>query len=155
MIIGFLATFGATFLAALVGSSASISASKFYAQLVKPRWAPPAKVFGPVWTVLYLMMAFSAWLIVRNGGGNTNLLLGTYGVQLAVNALWSWTFFKWKSGIASMVTIIVLWIAIAATVFGFWKVDPWAGALLLPYWAWVTFASVLNATVWRLNPELL
>lgn len=155
MIGGVLVTFGATVVAAVIGGAASVSASEFYARLAKPTWAPPGAVFGPVWTVLYAMMATSAWLIYRSGSPNTKALLALFLAQLCLNALWSWTFFKWESGAGSIATIVGLWLAIVLLVVGFWRVSPLAGMLLIPYLAWVTFAAVLNGTIWRMNPTLL
>ncbi len=152
---GVLATFGATIAAAAIGSAASISAGEFYGRLLKPSWAPPAGVFGPVWSVLYVMIAISGWLIYRSGAPSTKALLTLFVVQLILNALWSWTFFKWESGPASTATILALWIAIIATIVGFWRVNPAAGALMVPYLAWVSFAAALNMAIWRLNPGIL
>lgn len=152
---GILATFGATIAAAILGSAASISASEFYGSLVKPTWAPPAGVFGPVWTVLYVMIAISGWLIYRSDAPNTKMLLGVFVAHLAVNALWSWTFFRWDSGLGSVMVIVALWLMILWLVVAFWRVKPFAGALLIPYLLWVTFAAALNIAVWRLNPVVL
>lgn len=152
---GFLATIGATIVAALLGSAASISAAEFYGRLAKPTWAPSTGVFGPVWTVLYIMIAVAGWQIYRSDPPNVRVLLGLFVAQLFLNALWSWTFFKWESGAGSMATIVALWIAILVVIIGFWRVSPLAGALMLPYLAWVSFAGVLNAALWRMNPTLL
>lgn len=154
-IVGLLATFGATALTAVVGSAASISATEFYARLAKPAWAPPAGVFGPVWTLLYVMMATAGWLIYRSGAPNTKALLGLFLTQLSLNALWSWTFFKWESGLGSIATIVVLWVSILATVVGFWRANSASGALMLPYLAWVSFAAALNWAIWKLNSGAL
>ncbi len=153
-IAGIAATFGATALAAAIGSAASISAAEFYGQLAKPAWAPPAWVFGPVWTALYIMMAAAAWLIWRSGQ-NVRVPMALFLGQLALNALWSWAFFRWHSGPVSMLTIVALWAGIVTTMILFWRIHRPAGALLLLYLAWVSFASMLNAAIWRLNPNLL
>lgn len=155
VLLGFMATIGATVIAAFLGSAASISAAEFYARLAKPGWAPSAGVFGPVWTVLYIMMATAGWQIYRSDPPNVKVLLGLFVAQLVLNALWSWTFFKWESGAGSMATIVALWVAILVVIIGFWRVSPLAGALMIPYLAWVSFAAVLNAALWRLNPDLL
>lgn len=155
MFAGIMATIGATIAAAFIGSAASISAPDFYARLTKPTWAPQAGVFGPVWTVLYIMMAVAGWQIYRSDPPNVRVLLWLFVVQLVLNALWSWTFFKWESGAGSMATIVALWLAIVVVIVGFWRVSPLAGALMLPYLAWVSFAAALNAAMWRLNPTLL
>jgi len=105
--------------------------------------------------LLYVMMATAGWLVYRSGAPNTKILLALFLAQLSLNALWSWTFFKWESGPGSMATIIGLWFAILVTIVGFWRVNPVSGALLLPYLVWVSFAAVLNAAIWRLNLGLL
>lgn len=145
-----------TFVAAAIGSVASTRSGQFYAELARPDWAPPASVFGPTWTLLYVLMALAAWLVWRRAGwqgARTALLL--YLVQLALNALWSWLFFAWRLGGPAFFEVLLLWLAIAATLAAFWRVRPLAGALLLPYLAWVTFASCLNYATWRMNPALL
>jgi tryptophan-rich sensory protein len=152
-LIGWLAL---TFAAAALGAWASIEAKEFYAQLSRPAWAPPAGVFGPVWTVLYLMMALSAWLIWRRYGFRlARAALVLFIVQLAVNALWSWLFFGWHLGAMAFVEVVVLWALIVATVIVFWRLHRGAAALLLPYLAWVSFASALTLASWQMNPGLL
>lgn len=142
-----------TFAAAAAGALASVDAAPFYAALVRPAWAPPAGVFGPVWTLLYVLMGLAAWVAWRHGAPRRVLAL--YVVQLAMNALWSALFFAWHRGALAFVDIVALWLMIVATTAGFWRVRPLAGALLLPYLAWVTFASALNWAVWHLNPGAL
>ncbi|MDQ7840848.1 MAG: TspO/MBR family protein [bacterium] len=145
-----------TALAAGIGGVASARAPEFYQALVKPSWAPPAWVFGPVWTLLYLLMALAAWMVVRASGWRAaRLPLVLYGLQLLVNALWTWLFFAWRSGSAAVLDITVLWILVAAALWTFWRVRPLAGALLVPYLAWVSFAGALSWAVWRLNPGVL
>jgi tryptophan-rich sensory protein len=135
---------------------ASVEAKGFYAQLAQPAWAPPASVFGPVWTVLYALMGISAWLVWRQPGAmSSRQVLVLFVVQLAVNALWSWLFFAWHLGAAALAEICLLVVLIVATIRGFWRVRPLAGALLLPYLAWVCFATVLTWALWRGNPGLL
>ena len=143
------------FLAAAIGARASIQAGDFYQQLVRPSWAPPAQVFGPVWSTLYLMMGIASWLIWRTRDQRSIRSLALYVIQLAVNALWSWVFFAWHEGRWAFVVIIVLWFLILATTVSFWRIRALAGALFLPYLCWVSFASVLAYHVWRLNPKLL
>lgn len=145
-----------SFLASSVGAIASIRAVAFYGQLIQPSWAPPSSVFGPVWSVLYAMMGVSAWLVWRDGGVRTNrFALGLFLVQLAVNALWSWLFFAWHLGAFAFADIVLLWLLIVATVLAFWRVRPLAGALLVPYLLWVSFAAALNFSIWRLNLQIL
>lgn len=151
-----LAWLAVTFITAAVGSAASINAQSFYAQLVQPAWAPPGFVFGPVWTVLYTLMGFAAWLVWREGGFRVAwAALGLYLVQLVCNALWSWLFFVWNLGLLSFLEILALLALILATAISFWRIKPLAGALLMPYLAWVIFAAFLNFSLWQLNPHLL
>lgn len=146
----------AAFLTAAVGSAASIRAAEFYGQLAQPSWSPPAWVFGPVWTALFLMMAVAAWLVWRAGeGSRLKLALGLYGTQLVLNALWSWLFFGWQLGALALVEVVVFWVVIAATTVAFWRIHRGAGLLMLPYLAWVAFATVLNAALVQLNPAVL
>ena len=145
-----------TFLAAALGARASISAADFYASLTLPAWAPPASVFGPVWTVLYALMALAAWLVWRQGGWRAATpALALYLLQLALNVLWSWLFFGWKQGALAFADIALLLALIVATIVAFHRVRPAAAWLLLPYLAWVTFASALNYAVWQANPAAL
>ena len=154
--IGLLAWFAISFAAAGLGAAASVHAGPFYAQLARPAWAPPASLFGPVWTVLYALMAIAAWSVWRVAGfGAARAALGLFLVQLAANALWSWLFFGWHRGALAFADILLLWVLIAATLLAFWRIRPLAGALLLPYLAWVSFAAVLNVAVWQANPRLL
>ena len=145
-----------TFAAAGVGAVASINAAAFYQQLVQPGWAPPAGVFGPVWSVLYLLIAVAAWLVWKARGlRGACVALTLFVVQLAANALWTWLFFAWHRGSWAFAEIIVLWVLIVTTIVAFWRIRPVAGALLLPYLAWVSFACGLTWAMWRLNPGLL
>ena len=155
-ILGFAGWLILAFAAAAIAASASIEARAFYDQLVQPGWAPPPWIFGPVWTVLYAMMAIAAWLVWRSGNLRTHrIALALFVVQLALNALWSWLFFAWHLGALALAEVVLLWICIAATLVAFWRVRWLAGALLLPYLMWVSFAAFLNYALWRLNPQLL
>ncbi|MGV3709313.1 MAG: TspO/MBR family protein [Gemmatimonas sp.] len=141
---------------AAVGSIASISAQEFYLALNRPTWAPPPYLFGPVWTVLYLLMAIAAWIVVRvEGWERAKPALTLYGMQLVANGLWSWLFFKWNTGALAFAEIIVLWALIAATIVAFMRAHKLAGALLIPYLAWVSFATALTWAVWQANPGTL
>ncbi|WP_240332243.1 TspO/MBR family protein [Stenotrophomonas indicatrix] len=145
-----------TSLAAALGARASISAADFYASLTLPAWAPPGSVFGPVWTVLYALMALAAWLVWRQGGWRAAApTLALYLLQLALNVLWSWLFFGWKQGALAFADIALLLALIVATIVAFHRVRPAAAWLLLPYLAWVMFASALNYAVWQANPAVL
>jgi len=152
-LVGWLAT---GFVTGALGAMASVQAAAFYAQLAKPTWAPPASVFGPAWTVLYILMSLAAWLVWRAGGWHTRgPVLRLFLVQLVLNALWSWLFFAWHQGAWAFANICVLWLLILVTLTGFWRVRPLAGLLMVPYLAWVGFATVLCYHVWRANPGLL
>lgn len=138
---------------AAVGAAGSATAPEFYAQLNRPDWAPPAWLFGPAWTVLYLLMAIAAWRISRTGRATP--ALGVYLGQLVLNALWSWLFFAWHRGALAFACIIVLWLMIAATIAAFRQRERLAAALLLPYIGWVSFATALCYSIWQRNPGLL
>ena len=155
-IVGLAAWLIISFIAAAIGAAASVQAGPFYTQLVRPEWAPAPSVFGPVWTVLYILMGIAAWLVWRAGGfGAARFALTIFLVQLALNALWSWLFFGWHRGGLAFGDILLLWAAIVATVVAFWRIRSLAGALLVPYLLWVSFATLLNYYVWQLNPQLL
>lgn len=153
-ILGLFAWLLASFAAAAIGGVASINAAGFYGQLIQPSWAPPAWLFGPVWSVLYVLMALAAWLVWRRQGFQ-GAALKLFIVQLLFNALWTWLFFVWRLGAVAFIEIVLLWLLIAATIALFWRVQRVAAVLLLPYLAWVSFAAALNFTLWRLNPALL
>jgi len=144
------------FAAAAIGAVASFDAGPFYGQLERPAWAPPAGAFGPVWSVLYLTMALAAWLVWREpvspGRGRALVL---FLAQLAANALWSWLFFRWRTGALSFADVVLLLVLLAATVVAFWRIRPLAGILLLPYLGWTGFATALTWAVWRANPGML
>ncbi len=125
---------------------------EWYASLTKPSWSPPNTVFAPVWTILYVLMGVAAWLIWRKAGfSGARPALSLFVVQLVLNSLWSYLFFGLQKPMVAFIEIIVLWCVILATLVRFWEVRPSAGALLIPYLCWVSFASVLNYYLWRLN----
>ena len=145
-----------TFIVSAIGAVASLQAKSFYGQLAQPAWAPPSGVFGPVWTVLYVFMAVAAWLVWCSGGFRQNRwALGFFLGQLVFNALWSWLFFGWHLGGWAFADILALLVSLAITLVLFWRVRPAAGALLIPYFLWVTFAAVLNYVIWQMNPRVL
>lgn len=155
-ILGFIAWLVLSYAASYIGALGSFQAQSFYGQLTQPPWAPPPWVFGPVWTVLYGLMAIAAWLVWRSGGFRANrIALSLFLAQLVLNALWSWIFFAWRLGGLAFAEILMLWLLIVATLVAFWRVRALAGALLVPYLLWVSFASVLNFTLWQLNPGIL
>lgn len=139
--------------AAIGGAVTATSVATWYAGLAKPSFNPPAWVFGPVWTALYLMMAFAAWRVWRARDlAGARAALGIWALQLALNLCWSLVFFGGRMIGAALAEIVVLLAAILATTHLFWRIDRLAGALLVPYAAWVGFATILNAALWRLNP---
>lgn len=153
---GLLLALAVTFSVAALGAMASVNARAFYSQLLRPDWAPPGSLFGPVWSALYALMAIAAWLVWREVGwrqARTALVL--FAVQLAANALWSWLFFAWRVGLLAFAEVLILWLLIAATLVAFWRIRRLAAVLLVPYLAWVGFAAALTFSVWRLNPTLL
>ncbi len=153
-IIGLLGWLALSILVAAIGAIASDDAPSFYAQLQRPAWAPPGWVFGPVWTTLYVLMALAAWLVWREGAGTRNAL-SLYVGQLVANALWSWLFFVWRRGALAFFDAGLLALLIAATMYQFARYRRLAAVLLLPYLAWVSFATALTGWVWQNNPTLL
>ena len=137
----------------MAGVATATSVSTWYATLQKPAFNPPNRVFGPVWTLLYVLMAISAWRVWRNPerARSRRPALAAWSVQLALNFAWSLLFFGLRSPAAALVEIVVLLFALAATLALSWRVDRIAGMLLAPYLAWVCFASLLNFEIWRLN----
>lgn len=136
---------GAVFTASAVGS--------WYTTLVRPEFAPPNWVFGPVWTTLYALMGIAAYLVWRHGWNRKNVrrALGVFAVQLALNAAWSPLFFGLHNPGAALIDIVLLWCAILATIVVFARISRTAACLLVPYLAWVTFATYLNYAIWTLN----
>lgn len=138
------------FIPALTG--AFFTPGEWYDQLDKPSWNPPSWLFGPVWTVLYALIGVSAWLIWRRyGEASIRWGLVIWAVQLALNAIWTPVFFGLKRPDLAVPIILALVLAIIANIVAFWVLDLTAACLLLPYLAWVSFASALNIAVWRLN----
>jgi benzodiazapine receptor len=146
------AVLGTETIGALSGLAAGGDFVSFYDALHKPPATPPPAVFGPAWTILYLLMGIAVWLLWREGLTRlTALALGLFAAQLVLNFAWSLIFFGQHRIGAALIEIAVLWFVILATIIAFWRVRPAAGALLLPYLGWVSFASYLNAGIWRLN----
>ncbi|MEM9555316.1 MAG: TspO/MBR family protein [Acidobacteriota bacterium] len=143
---GFLAV---SFSAAVLASASPPGA--WYETLAKPSWNPPSWVFGPVWTLLYIMIAVAAWRIWLRGADRVSAL-GAWGVQMVLNALWSWLFFGLQRPDLAFAEICLLWLTIVVTLVLFWRRERLAGALLVPYLVWVSFAALLNFTLWQLNP---
>ncbi len=128
------------------------SPGEWYQTINKPSWTPPSWVFGPVWTLLYIMMGVAAWLVWREFGfSGARIALAVFFSQLALNFLWSYLFFGIQNPGAAFIDLVLLWIAILVTIVLFWNRNRIAGALLLPYLAWVTYAGSLNLGVWVMN----
>lgn len=151
----FLACLLLCYAAAAIGALASIDARTFYAALDRPDWAPSGRVFGPVWSVLYTLMAVAAWRVWRSAGTwpPRAAAIG-FLLQLTLNAAWSWTFFAWRDGGLAFTNIVLLFVAILATIVVFARHDRLAAILLAPYAAWVAFAGALNLRLWIDNPSL-
>lgn len=125
----------------------------WYTTLKKPPFTPPNWLFGPVWITLYVMMGVSLFLVWREGlkDRKVRVALSIFGVQLALNTVWSMVFFGLRSPLVGLIEISVLWIAIVLTILYLFRVSATAGLLLIPYILWVSFAAVLNFFIWRLN----
>jgi tryptophan-rich sensory protein len=141
------------FVAAGVGAAVTTPGlDDWYVALQKPSWTPPNWVFSPVWSVLYVLMAVAAWLVWRQRGwSRAGGELSLFGGQLFLNVLWSWLFFGLRNPAAAFGEIVVLWAVIAATLVAFWRVSALAGGLLVPYFVWVSFAAILNFSIWQMN----
>lgn len=139
---------GLCFAAALSG--ALFKPGAWHAALAKPRWHPPNWLFGPAWAVLYVMIATAGWLVWNAAGWS--LALAAWSAQLLLNAAWSWLFFGLRRPDLAFAEVVLLWLSIVACVVLFAPVSAMAALLMLPYLAWVAFASALNFAMWRLNP---
>jgi benzodiazapine receptor len=154
--LGLLIWLGPAFATGAIGAIASVEAGSFYGQLLRPDWAPPGSAFAPVWTTLFVLMGLAAWLAWRQQGApRLGAALSLFVVQLGVNALWSWLFFVWRLGAYAWVDVVLLFALIVAAIGLFWRISRLAALLMLPYLAWVGFASALTWSVWRNNPNLL
>jgi len=144
-----------TFSAAGIASAFTArSVRTWYPSLRKPPGNPPASYFGPVWTVLYFLMTIAAWNVWRLGDGWSGAApaITIFLIQLALNAAWSAIFFGMRAPGLALIEIIFLLAAVLACIILFWRISIFSAALLLPYLAWITYATYLNAEIWRLNP---
>ena len=138
---------------ALGAAVVATSVDTWYAELAKPPFTPPDAVFGPIWTALYLLMAIAAWRVWRAADRDTRRgPLTLFALQLALTLGWTVVFFGLEKIGAALATIVVLDVGVVVTTLAFRPIDRWAGLLMLPYLAWVAFATVLNIAIWRLNP---
>jgi benzodiazapine receptor len=147
-------SFVAVALVALIGGlSTDTGPGSWYQGLEQPAWNPPDAVFGPVWTLLYTIMAIAAWLVFRHGPSRpaVRLALGAYAVQLALNLAWTLVFFGAESVTVALGVIVALLVALLATIALFLRVERLAGLLLVPYALWVAYAAALNGAIVSLN----
>lgn len=134
------------------GAVTATSVDTWYQALEKPAFNPPDWLFPVVWTILYIMIAIAGWRVWRRAPIDvTGRALAVFAVQLGLNLAWSFLFFGLQWIGLALVEIVILWLAIAANTMLFWRLDRWAGALLVPYLVWVAYAAVLNAALWLLN----
>jgi benzodiazapine receptor len=149
-LVGFLA---ASYAVSAIGTLSTIaSIPTWYAALNKPSFNPPNWIFGPVWTILYTLMAIAAWLVWRTPNSSRRTgALWVYGVQLVLNFLWTPVFFRYHALGLALGIIVLLWLAILVTAIRFWPLRRAAGWMMVPYLAWVGFATALNLAILRLN----
>jgi translocator protein len=139
-------------LAGVVGSVFTFpQITTWYASLAKPEFSPPNWVFGPVWTTLYLLMGLAAYMVWKKGGKGAQEGLALFIGQLVLNTLWSLAFFGMRSPLYGLIVIAALWLAIAGTIWKFNEVSKTAALMMVPYILWVSFAAVLNYSIWALN----
>lgn len=124
----------------------------WYEALAKPVWTPPDWLFAPTWTVLYVAIAVAGWLAWRRAGGRVDRAVAIWGVQLVLNAAWTWLFFGQHQMLLALLDIAALLACILAFIVISMKANRWAAWLFVPYALWVTYASALNLALWRLNP---
>lgn len=129
------------------------SLNTWYPDLIKPSWTPPGWIFGPIWTILYLLMAISVWLIWNREqlSGYHVQPYALFVLQLALNLAWSWLFFYLKNPFLALINMILLISVLGYTIYVFWQISRLAASLLIPYWLWLVFALTLNAGIWWLN----
>lgn len=142
------------FVAGAIGSAATYpNLSGWFDSLEKPAFSPPGAIFGPVWTTLYLLMGTAHFLVEKSEAepAAKRAANSIYGLQLGLNALWSVLFFGRRSPGAALLEIVLLWVAIVLTIAAFARISRLAALLLVPYLLWTSFATVLNAAIWRLN----
>ncbi len=141
---------GLSFSAGLVG--AQFRPGAWYAQLAKPRWTPPDSIFGPVWSVLYVMMGVAAWLVwLESGIPAAAVAFTLFVTQLVLNAAWSWLFFGLRRPDLAFGEILLLWAAILATLVSFCQVRLMAGVILIPHLVWISYVALLNYSIWKMN----
>jgi len=152
-VIKLIVSVGVPLLAGGVGGLVTTPAiSTWYATLNKPWFTPPGWLFGPVWTLLYILMGLALFLVWRSPRSSMrDIGIALFAVQLAVNVFWSFAFFGLENTLYGVLTIIPLWVLIAATIFQFYKVSKGAAFLMIPYILWVSIATALNTAIYLLN----
>jgi len=152
-ILGLVVFLAVCFAVAGIGSlfTAAGMMGRWFDALPRPSWNPPNWLFGPVWTVLYTLMAIAGWLVWRERGGlrQATVPMALFAIQLALNLGWTGIFFYQRAPGAAFGEIVLLWLAILATMIVFWRVKSLAGWLFMPYLLWVTYAATLNYAIWR------
>ena len=141
-------------MAGIIGVGFTTSAIPlWYSTLNKPSFSPPSWVFGPVWTILYAMMGIALFLIWTNKiqREKKQQAILVFSTQLFLNAIWSPVFFGLHSPFMGLIIIVLLWISILLTIIDFYKISKTAAALIVPYFLWVSFATILNFSIWQLN----
>ncbi|MFH0840775.1 MAG: TspO/MBR family protein [bacterium] len=141
-------------LAGVIGSVFTVSSiSTWYATLEKPSFNPPSWLFGPVWILLYLLMGISIYLVWQKIKENKKVKAGMilFWIHLFFNAIWSIIFFGFQNIALAFVNIVIIWLMIIILIIKFWKINKWSAYLLIPYFLWVSFASILNYAIWYLN----
>ncbi len=134
------------------GAVTATSVDTWYQALEKPSFNPPDWVFAPVWTALYILMGIAAWRVWRlRSSGSTLTAFAVFGVQLCLNLAWSFLFFGLQRVDLALIEIVILLVAIITNTIVFWRIERLAGLLFVPYAAWVTYATILNTSLWLLN----
>lgn len=123
----------------------------WYQTIQRPTWNPPSWLFGPVWTTLYVLMGIALYLVWKSAASNKRSAISLWSVQLVVNFLWSFLFFNQHQIGGALIDLVILWLLLLLTIFAFAKINKAAAWLLVPYISWVTFAGILNYTIWMLN----
>ncbi|MCH7412977.1 tryptophan-rich sensory protein [Belliella sp. R4-6] len=136
----------------LVGATFTVpKVLTWYTIIEKPSFNPPSSVFGPTWTILYILMGVALFLIWKSEHPMMKKAIAVFGLQVFLNALWSPAFFGLESPLMGLIIIVPLWISILVCIKIFFPIQKWASILMIPYFLWVSFATVLNASIWYLN----
>ena len=149
----FIVAVGLTLSVGIIGGIFTSTTTEWYLSLNKPVFQPPGWLFAPVWTLLYLLMGYSLFIIWQKGteGEKIGRALTLFFIQLAVNGVWSFIFFTAQNVLLALVDILILWLLLIFTIRAFRQISRKAGLLLVPYFIWVTFATVLNFTILIMN----